>query len=185
MGGEGSMGIADALMKQFGVDDSKQDVLGLNSGIRLNPDKGELKEIIDEAAAKYGVDSSLVSAVIHCESGGNPYAVSSRGAKGLMQLLDSTGSELGVTDPFDKVQNVHAGTAYLKQLLDRFDNNVEHALAAYNAGPEAVVKYNGVPPYKETQNYVNRVLSNYKESQEESLSQNDILLNRGNNGTNY
>jgi Rod binding domain-containing protein len=177
LGNKGSMGISEALMKQFGVNAAEQDNLRIGSGAKLDPDKGELKEIINEAAAKYGVDSSLVSAVIHCESGGNPDAVSPSGAKGLMQLLDSTGHELGVTDPFDKVQNVNAGTAYLKQMLNRFDNNLRHALAAYNAGPTAVDKYGGVPPYKETRAYVNRVLSKCGYVQEKTSNQNDIPTN--------
>ncbi len=158
-GSENSLGISDALMKQFGVIETEHDDLNAGSGFRLDTHKGELKDIINDAAARHGVDPLLVSAVIHCESNGNPNAVSSKGAKGLMQLIDSTARKLGVTDSFDRVQNVNAGTAYLKQLLSRYDNNVEYALAAYNAGPTAVEKYGGVPPYKETQNYVRRVLS--------------------------
>jgi len=158
-GSENSLGISDALMKQFGVIETEHDDLRTGTGLKLDPVKGELIDIINDAAARHGVDPSLVSAVIHCESGGNPDAVSSKGAKGLMQLIDSTARKLSVTDPFNIVQNVNAGTAYLKQLLSRYNNNVKFALAAYNAGPTAVDKYGGVPPYKETQNYVNRVLS--------------------------
>ncbi len=146
-------------MKQFEVLETVPDDIRTGLGLRSDTQKGELKGIVNDAATRHGVDPSLVSAVIHCESNGNPNAVSSKGAKGLMQLIDSTARKLGVTDPFDKVQNVNAGTAYLKQLLGRYNNNVKYALAAYNAGPTAVDKYGGVPPYKETQNYVNRVLS--------------------------
>lgn len=115
-------------------------------------------DTIDSAAAKHGVDSSLLKAVIQAESGFNPNAVSSAGAQGLMQLMPRTAAGLGVSDPFDPEQNIDAGARYLKGQIDRF-GSVEKALAAYNAGPAAVVKYGGVPPFRETQNYVNKVLS--------------------------
>ena len=113
---------------------------------------------IDEASSKYDVDKNLITAVIVQESGGNPYAVSRAGAKGLMQLMDSTARKLGVKRVFDPHENILAGTKYLDHLLKKFDGNEKLALASYNAGPAAVKKYNGVPPYKETQNYVKSVL---------------------------
>jgi soluble lytic murein transglycosylase-like protein len=113
------------------------------------------------AAAKHNIDPALIKAVIRAESGFNPNAVSHSGAQGLMQLMPSTAAGFGVTDPFDPAQNIDAGAHYLRGQLDRFGGDVSLALAAYNAGPGSVAKYNGVPPFRETQNYVKRVLDYY------------------------
>lgn len=121
-------------------------------------DSGGLDALIESAAAKHGVEPDLVKAVVRAESGFNPSAVSPAGARGLMQLMPGTARALGVSDAFNPEQNIDAGVRYLKQQIDRF-GDVRLALAAYNAGPAAVAKYGGVPPYRETQNYVNRVLS--------------------------
>lgn len=115
-------------------------------------------EIIESAASKYDVDPALIKGLIRAESGFNTNAVSSTAAQGLMQLMPSTARALGCGNTFDPQQNVDAGTKYLKQQIDRF-GSIEKALAAYNAGPGSVIKHNGVPPYRETQNYINKVLS--------------------------
>lgn len=121
----------------------------------------ELARTIHAAAAKYAVDPKLVSAVAEVESGGNQGAVSSAGAVGVMQLMPETAAGLGV-NPYDMKSNVEGGTKYLREMLDTFDGDVKKAVAAYNAGPNAVKAYGGIPPYAETQNYVNNVLDIYR-----------------------
>ncbi|MCE5245053.1 MAG: lytic transglycosylase domain-containing protein [Desulfobacteraceae bacterium] len=113
---------------------------------------------------KHGLDQNLVTAVIRAESAFDSQAVSPKGAQGLMQLMPGTSRDLGVVDPFDPWQNIDGGARYLKFLLNRFNNNLPLAVAAYNAGPEAVQKYGGIPPYDETQIYVQRVLDFYYRS---------------------
>ncbi|MFO7270419.1 peptidoglycan DD-metalloendopeptidase family protein [Sphaerobacter thermophilus] len=123
---------------------------------------GGYDALIHAAAARYGVDPVLIAAVIQAESGFDPTAVSPAGAKGLMQLMDGTAAALGVEDVFDPAQNIDGGTRFLRQLLDQFQGNAELALAAYNAGPYAVLRYGGIPPYEETQAYVANVLAAYR-----------------------
>ena len=118
-------------------------------------------ETIRQAAGKYGVDPKLVSAVAEVESGFQQGAVSATGAVGVMQLMPETAESLGV-NPYDAAQNINGGAQYLKQMLDTFDGDVRKAVAAYNAGPEAVKEYGGVPPYSETQQYVSSVLDLYR-----------------------
>jgi soluble lytic murein transglycosylase-like protein len=112
---------------------------------------------IRSAARSAAVDESLVRAIIHAESAYQPDAQSPKGAQGLMQLMPLTQAELAVGDPFDPAENIRGGTTYLAQLLNEFKGDVELAMAAYNAGPAAVYRHNGVPPYEETVEYVRRV----------------------------
>jgi soluble lytic murein transglycosylase-like protein len=119
----------------------------------------QFDHLIEENAAVHGVSPHLVRAVIQQESGFNPGARSHKGAMGLMQLMPATAEELGVTNPYDPSQNIRAGVQYLKGLLVKFAENVELALAAYNAGPTAVTRYGAIPPYRETRDYVTRIKS--------------------------
>ena len=118
--------------------------------------------IILQEAKRYKVDPCLVKAIIMAESGYNPKAISKRGAKGLMQLMPSTAEALGVEDIFNPKQNISGGIRYFKQLVNKFDGNVKLALAAYNAGSQKVRHYQGIPPYKSTQYYIEKVFKYYE-----------------------
>ncbi len=126
-------------------------------------DPREFEAIIDTCATEYGVDKSLVKAVIQAESGYNPNALSRKGAAGLMQLMPKTAQDLKVSDSFNPAENIRGGVRYLRFLLDTFKGDVAMALAAYNAGLAKVAKYGGIPPYEETRNYVARVMG-YRDS---------------------
>jgi Rod binding domain-containing protein len=169
------VGISDVLYQRLSKSNSKEAVpqaeevahlsrILPNGRIRASSDFPNMERVsrfdnyINLAAKRYEVSPELIRSVIYHESGGNPKAVSHRGAKGLMQLVDSTAQEMGVRDVFNPKENILAGTKYLKSLIQRFNGDLKLALAAYNAGPTIVEKLGGVPPFRETVNYVNKVL---------------------------
>jgi soluble lytic murein transglycosylase-like protein len=125
---------------------------------------GDLRQLATETARRHGVDPALVLAVTGVESAFDTRAVSPKGAQGLMQLMPGTARDLGVADPLDPAANLDGGTRYLRDLLAKYDGDLTKALAAYNAGPGAVARHQGVPPYKETREYVKKVLRRYKPS---------------------
>jgi soluble lytic murein transglycosylase-like protein len=139
----------------------KADETGASTGAGASG-SSKFFDIIEAAAEKYDVDAKLISSVIKAESNFNPRAVSSAGASGLMQLMPATAAGLGVQDPFDPEQNIMGGAKLLHRLLTKYDGNTQLALAAYNAGPGAVDRYGGIPPYRETQTYVSRVMQYYQ-----------------------
>ncbi len=149
----GQLGIARMIERQLSRGLTESD-----TGAGTQTPEDSLRQEISRAAEKYGLSPKLISAVIEQESAGDPQAVSQAGAKGVMQLMDATATMLGVKNVFDPAENIDAGSRYLKQQLDRF-GELPLALAAYNAGPGAVEKYGGIPPYAETRNYVRAILA--------------------------
>ena len=133
----------------------------LSRGIRPGKQPSGLKALIRSAAHRVGLDPRLVEAVIAVESDFDPWAVSRKGAMGLMQLMPATADRYAVQNPFDPVENIGGGTRYLRDLLRRFQGDLRSALAAYNAGEAAVATYQGIPPYRETREYVTKVLQRY------------------------
>jgi Rod binding domain-containing protein len=176
-----SFGIAGMLYKKITGDDLDKKSVGAELLQYLNSDKIEIKKsagfnnsvapsikatnrlnqynnIINDASRTYGVDKNLIKSVILTESAANEKAVSSAKAKGLMQLIDSTASDMGVNNVWNPKDNIFGGTKYLSEMLRKYNGNLNLALASYNAGPENVQKYGGVPPFDETQNYIKRVI---------------------------
>jgi soluble lytic murein transglycosylase-like protein len=137
--------------------------------IMTAPTKEEMHEMLAHAGAAHHIDEDLLASVVRAESGGQVRAVSRTGARGLMQLMPGTASAMGVDDAFEPEQNIAGGTAYLDALLTRYHDNVALALAAYNAGPGAVDKYHGIPPYRETREYVARVIREFNRRKQIAL----------------
>jgi soluble lytic murein transglycosylase-like protein len=153
------------------VDVPTAEITGFEKDLSLPPDAtpplapppaaADLDQVVTSASATYHLDPDLVNSVIRAESGFNSRAVSRKGAQGLMQLMPGTAGKLGVTNPFDPEANVGGGTRYLRELLERYNFDLVKALAAYNAGPQRVEQYRGVPPYRETRAYVARIVRDY------------------------
>lgn len=131
---------------------------GVLDSALLNAEMTDLDKIFEKASEEYNIPVGLLKAVAKAESNFNPHAKSCAGAQGIMQLMPSTARSLGVSDPFDPEQNIMGGAKYLSQMMDKFKGNIALTLAAYNAGPGNVAKYGGVPPFPETQNYINKVI---------------------------
>lgn len=141
--------------------------------------QSKYNDIIKAAAKKFDVDAALVSAVIKAESDYNPRERSHKGARGLMQLMPATAERFGVTDSYDPEQNIHAGARYLAWLLKTFDGNADLAVAAYNAGEGNVWKYEGVPPFRETVNYINRISRHIRRAIDEEVIPRDPFASAG------
>ncbi len=143
-----------------------------------------LNDVVASASAEYHLDPDLVNSVIHAESGFNPHAVSPKGARGLMQLMPGTANQLGVNNAFDPQDNVTGGTRYLRELLERYNFDLVKALAAYNAGPDRVEQYRGVPPFRETRAYVAKIVHEYnkKKTAQELAEKRKLAATKGATG---
>lgn len=179
-GKEWSIGLANQAMAETGalrrmgkrraepLLNNYEEFVGMMKGPKVSPNTVEghkYESLITAAAEKYDIPPNLIAAVMHQESAGKKDAVSHKGATGLMQLMPATAKELGVTDITDPAQNIDGGAKYLSQMLDRYDGDLSKALAAYNAGPGNVDKYGGIPPFGETQNYVQKIMGNINEGE--------------------
>jgi soluble lytic murein transglycosylase-like protein len=160
---------ADAVAGVETVADVAPPVVAAMASATTVPTKAEMHEMLAHAGAAHHIDADLLASVVRAESGGQVRAVSRTGARGLMQLMPGTASAMGVEDAFRPEQNIAGGTAYLDALLTRYRDNVALALAAYNAGPGAVDKYHGVPPYRETREYVARVIREFNRRKQMAL----------------
>jgi len=153
----------EQMMVAYDADPIKEMSVGpTTANLRKQAPTNKYNDLIEQAANKHGVDANLIHAIIKMESNYNPHAKSPAGAIGLMQLMPSTAKSLGVKDPYNVAQNIDGGTKYISNMLQAQNGDIQMALASYNAGPGNVKKYGGIPPFKETQNYVRNVMDYYK-----------------------
>ena len=164
------------------ADASKEKATATAPVTKLTP--GEMRELLARAGTEHDLDVDLLASVVRAESGGNPHAVSRAGAQGLMQLMPKTAATLGVNNSFAPGENINGGTAYLDALLKKYHDNLALALAAYNAGPAAVERWHGIPPYRETRAYVARVIHEFNRRYAARLAagKSAIAVNRGMGG---
>jgi soluble lytic murein transglycosylase-like protein len=155
---------------------AQQPTLAAATTVQADPTPAEIREMTAKAGAAHDLDVELLASVIRAESDGNVHAVSRAGARGLMQLMPGTATRLGVADSFRAEQNINGGTAYLNDLLLRYHDNLALALAAYNAGPAAVDKYHGIPPYRETRLYVARIIHDFNRRKAEETAHRAALV---------
>lgn len=164
---------ADAIVRVEKVADTPRSIAATRTAATVNgevmPTKEEIHEMLAHSGAAHDIDADLLASVMKAESGGQVRAISRTGARGLMQLMPATASQMGVHDAFRPDQNIAGGTAYLDELLTRYRDNIALALAAYNAGPAAVDHYHGVPPYRETKEYVARVIREFNKRKQMAL----------------
>lgn len=163
---------ADAIVRVEKVADPPRSIVATKTPAlsgEVTPTKEEVREMLAHSGAAHDIDADLLASVVKAESGGQVRAVSRAGARGLMQLMPATASQMGVQDSFRPDQNIAGGTAYLDELLTRYRDNIAMALAAYNAGPAAVDRYHGVPPYRETKEYVARVIREFNRRKQMAL----------------
>jgi soluble lytic murein transglycosylase-like protein len=163
---------ADAVVSVEQIADVPKAVVAIapvTTSIAIEPTAAEMREMLAHAGAAHNIDADLLASVVRAESGGQVRAVSRAGARGLMQLMPATANDLGVQDSFQAEQNIAGGTAYLDELLVRYHDNLALALAAYNAGPVAVDRYHGVPPFAETRAYVARVIREFNRRKQMAL----------------
>ena len=151
--------VPDPPIPQVSKETASKDSPKATTSVQLSP--ADLGEMLTKAGHEHNLDVDLLASLVKAESGGNAHAVSRAGARGLMQLMPSTAKDLGVEDSFKPDENVRGGSIYLDELLTYYHDNLSLALAAYNAGPDAVAKYHGIPPYRETQAYVARVIHEF------------------------
>jgi soluble lytic murein transglycosylase-like protein len=168
LAGGGTLDVAAVDIDRFVADEPKPEPAPVPAS--APPKALTIDDIINAAGQKHGLDPDFIRSIIAAESAGNPRAVSPKGAMGLMQLMPGTARQLGATDVFDPATNVEGGTAYIRQLLARYNNDVIKALAAYNAGPGAVDAYHGMPPYRETNAYVTRVIKKFNKKKLEDAA---------------